>query len=104
MSEEKSTSQSESKSTTPEKKKNPVTSVFVGALGAVCAFYLINPTLGVFELIPDNIPVFGNLDEAGAAALLISCLSYFGLDLGSLFGRKEESPGEVIDVEATEEK
>lgn len=33
------------------------------------AIYLLNPGLGVFELIPDNLPVFGNLDE-GAAMLL----------------------------------
>ena len=28
--------------------------------------YLLTPTWGVFELIPDNLPIFGNLDEAGA--------------------------------------
>jgi len=88
----------------PEKKRNPVTTVFVGALAAFCAVYLINPTGGFIELIPDNIPIVGNLDEAGAAALLISCLSYFGLDLGAFFGRKEEEQGEIIDVEASEEK
>jgi uncharacterized membrane protein YkvA (DUF1232 family) len=32
--------------------------------------YILNPTMGVFELIPDNLPVIGNLDE-GAAAILI---------------------------------
>ena len=31
---------------------------------------MLNPTMGVFELIPDNLPVIGNLDE-GAAAILI---------------------------------
>jgi len=38
--------------------------------------YLLNPTLGVFELLPDNAPGFGNLDEAGAAAVLIFGLRY----------------------------
>jgi len=29
--------------------------------------YLLNPTFGVFELIPDNLPIVGNLDEGVAA-------------------------------------
>ena len=32
--------------------------------------YLLNPGAGIFELIPDNIPLIGNLDE-GAAAMVI---------------------------------
>jgi hypothetical protein len=39
--------------------------------------YLLNPTWGIFELVPDNLPGIGNLDEAGAAALLIFGLRYF---------------------------
>jgi hypothetical protein len=38
-----------------------------GLLGLV---YLINPTFGVFELLPDNLPFVGNLDEGGAMLLL----------------------------------
>ena len=38
--------------------------------------YILNPGLGLFELLPDNIPGVGNLDEAGAAALLIFGLRY----------------------------
>ena len=30
------------------------------------AVYMLNPTAGVLELIPDNIPLVGNLDEGGA--------------------------------------
>jgi uncharacterized membrane protein YkvA (DUF1232 family) len=37
----------------------------------VAAIYLINPTAGVLELIPDIAPFIGNLDEAGATALLL---------------------------------
>ena len=91
----------------PEKKRGFIASVIVGLIGLFCTFYLINPGAGVLELIPDNVPVVGNLDEAGAAALLVSCLAYFGLDIGGLFGRfkrkEEEEPdtrevkGEVID-------
>lgn len=43
------------------------------AFGAVAlgVIYLINPTAGVLELIPDALPVVGNLDEAAATALVI---------------------------------
>lgn len=41
---------------------------------AVSALYLLNPGFGVFELLPDNLPGFGNLDEGGAALLFIACL------------------------------
>jgi len=36
--------------------------------------YILNPTLGLLEFIPDNLPIVGNLDE-GAAFLLL----WFGL-------------------------
>ena len=32
--------------------------------------YVLNPTAGLIELIPDNIPIIGNLDE-GVAYLLV---------------------------------
>jgi len=32
--------------------------------------YLLTPTLGIFEIIPDFIPIIGNIDE-GAAALAL---------------------------------
>ncbi len=51
----------------PAKTWSPFWIYFTGVVGIV---YLLNPTMGVFELIPDNLPVIGNLDE-GAAALLI---------------------------------
>lgn len=35
------------------------------------SLYLLNPGWGVFELIPDNIPFFGNLDEGAATMLLL---------------------------------
>ncbi len=44
-------------------------SLFV--LLALCVLYILNPGLGIFELLPDNLPVVGNLDEAGATALAI---------------------------------
>lgn len=61
----------------------------VGLAGALAALYLINPTAGVLELLPDNIPFIGNLDEATATAVLIAALRYFGYDVSDLFGRKK---------------
>lgn len=55
--------------------------LFVFIVGLVSLVYLINPTAGILELIPDNIPIIGNLDEAGATGVLLSCLAYFGFDL-----------------------
>lgn len=78
-------------------KRSVVGAIVAGVFGAIGAVYLVNPTAGIFELIPDNLPVLGNLDEAAAAVLLISCLAYFGIDIGALFGRKPKK--EVIDVE-----
>lgn len=33
--------------------------------------YILNPTFGAFEFIPDALPMVGNLDEATATAILI---------------------------------
>ncbi|MEM6915864.1 MAG: DUF1232 domain-containing protein [Verrucomicrobiota bacterium] len=86
-----------------DEKRSLLTSVIVGGVGLVSAVFLLNPGLGLFVEIPDNLPVIGNLDEAAAAALLISCLAYFGVDIGGIFGRKKkEETSEVIDVELEE--
>ena len=57
------------------------------ALGVFCALYLLNPTAGFFELIPDTLPLIGNLDEAAAVATLLMCLRYFGFELPDFFRR-----------------
>lgn len=62
-------------------------------LGGVAALYLINPTMGVFELLPDNLPLVGNLDEGAAALLLLTALKHFGIDLPAILtgaGRRRE--------------
>lgn len=66
----------------------------------ISVIYLINPGAGFIELIPDNIPFVGNLDEAGAVALLIMCLRHFGIDLPNLFDRrkKDEDDDNIIEV------
>lgn len=77
-------------------------SAVVLALGGISALYLVNPTAGFLEFIPDNIPFLGNLDEAGAMLLLINCLRHFGVDLSRIipFMKKpaEGGTGEVRDV------
>jgi len=59
-------------------------------LGLFSIIYLLNPTAGFFELIPDNIPLIGNLDEAAAMTLLLMCLRYFGYDLPNIFNRNRQ--------------
>jgi hypothetical protein len=55
------------------------------ALAVLGLIYILNPTLGIIEFIPDNLPLVGNLDE-GAAFLLM----WFGL-LEFLQGKKPPS-------------
>jgi hypothetical protein len=71
----------------------------VFAAGVLATVYLLNPGAGFFEIIPDNIPIVGNLDEAGATALLLACLRYFGLDLFSFRKDRRKDDEPVIDVE-----
>lgn len=77
----------------------PLKSLVVLVIGLLSALYLVNPGMGVFELIPDNLPFIGNLDEAGATALLLACLRYFGFDLLTLFKSKRKDDEPVVDVE-----
>jgi len=58
-------------------------------LGILSLLYILNPGAGIFELIPDNIPIIGNLDEATAVMVLLACLRYFGIDIGNIFKRGE---------------
>jgi hypothetical protein len=59
--------------------------LLVALAGLLAFLYLANPTFGVFEFIPDNIPLVGNLDEATATMVLLGALRYFGMDLTKLF-------------------
>ena len=61
--------------------------IVVFCLGLLATLYILNPTAGLFEIIPDNLPFIGNLDEAAAVALLLMCLKYFGIDLPDIFRR-----------------
>ena len=51
--------------TTPLSQRGvPVFVVYLLAL--LGGIYILNPGAGIIELIPDNIPIIGNLDEGGA--------------------------------------
>jgi len=86
---------------TPDKKRNPIASIIVALVGFGSAAYLFLPIPDITDAL-QFVPLLSNIDEAGATALLISCLAYFGLDIGAFFGRarKKEEPkstkGEVI--------
>ena len=60
-------------------------------LGLFCLLYLLNPGAGIFEMIPDNLPFIGNLDEAAALTTLLLCLKYFGIELPHIF-RRDDTP------------
>jgi hypothetical protein len=53
-------------------------------LGSV---YLINPTAGIFELLPDNLPGVGNLDEAAVLFVMYSAMLYLGIRLPEFLER-----------------
>ncbi len=61
--------------------------LLVALAGFVSLVYIINPTAGLIELIPDAFPIVGNLDEAAAVTLLLAALRYFGVDMTSWFNR-----------------
>jgi len=72
--------------------------------GIISACYLLNIGAGVIEVIPDVVPVFGNLDEAAAMTILLGVLAYFGFDVTRLFrgsgkAARKATP-EVVDVDA----
>lgn len=77
-------------------------SIIVAVIGIISAIYLLNPTGGFIEFIPDNFPVIGNLDEVAATTLILSCLSYFGIDLFNIFKRDANKPTDKDDIDNKE--
>lgn len=82
----------------PPKGSSFLKNAVVLALGGISAVYLVNPTAGFLEFIPDNIPFLGNLDEAGAMLLLINCLRHFGVDLSRIVPFMKKTPEAERDV------
>lgn len=71
--------------------RNRAKDLVVVAAGALGVLYLINPTAGFLELLPDPLPLVGNLDEATATVLVVSALRYFGVDAARLFSRGDDT-------------
>jgi hypothetical protein len=74
----------------------------VFGIGILSFVYLLNPTLGIFEFVPDNIPFLGNVDEGVAVFLIFSALKYFGYDVRNIF--KKEKPISTDQIKETIEK
>ncbi len=76
--------------------KFPVGSII---MGTICLIYLLNPTAGLLELIPDNIPGIGNLDEGLATVGMLAALNNMGLLnwlSGLRQGKDSQSSGTAI--------
>jgi uncharacterized membrane protein YkvA (DUF1232 family) len=41
------------------------------AIIVVCVIYILNPSSGIIEILPDIIPLVGNADEAAATAVIL---------------------------------
>jgi uncharacterized membrane protein YkvA (DUF1232 family) len=61
--------------------------------GLVAVIYLLNPDAGLIELIPDNLPVIGNLDELAATVLLLRVWRHFRRHRRRWFQRGPGKPG-----------
>lgn len=58
-----------------------LTRLLAPVLGGLALLYLLNPTAGILEMLPDNLPGVGNLDEGAAVLLLRNVLAWYGVDL-----------------------
>ncbi len=73
----------------------PWLTYLVALLGAI---YILNPTSGLLELIPDNLPLVGNLDEGLAYTLI-----WYGL-LEFFEGRKYKRELNQIKQQTSEQE
>lgn len=44
----------------------------VYTMAVIGVVYILNPTFGLLELIPDNLPIIGNIDESVAVMLILA--------------------------------
>ena len=68
----------------PERSRWGRTLAWAGVI--IGAAYMLNPTFGV-DLLPDNLPILGNLDEAAAMFLILGALRYLGVGLPDFLER-----------------
>ncbi len=62
-------------------RRGVLVKVSAAMVALVSAVYLLNPGFGVFELLPDNLPGVGNLDEAFFEYAFLASLSALGVNL-----------------------
>ncbi len=60
----------------------------VALAGILSLVYLLYPYAVIFELIPDNFPFVGNLEESTACAIILACFRYYGIDLTRFLGKR----------------
>lgn len=70
----------------------------------VAAVYLLNPSFGVFEFVPDNLPLVGNLDEAMMAVVVVGVLGHFGIDVADVFWRSPAARARMKDTVTPSER
>ena len=62
-------------------RRGVLVKVSAAMVALVSAVYLLNPGFGVFELLPDNLPGVGNLDEAFFEYAFLTSLAALGVNL-----------------------
>ena len=63
--------------------------ILAGLILVLGLIYIGNPTGGVMELLFDNLPLVGNLDEGLAAYLILMTLRYLGVRVPGIGERQE---------------
>ncbi|NNE92230.1 MAG: hypothetical protein HKN23_11330 [Verrucomicrobiales bacterium] len=91
-------------STAVKPKRNLVNSMIIGTLGLLSGLYLCFPGAGFLRDLWELVPIVGQFDEAAAAAILFSCLAYFGIDLTHMFGKAKEYDKRAAKAEANKKK
>jgi hypothetical protein len=77
----------------------------VSVLGLLFSgLYLINPTGGLVEIIPDALPLVGNIDEVFVSGVLFASLHYLGLRIPGLSSRLGGGPRDSIETKETDPK
>lgn len=85
--------------------------MFIVGMAFVALVYMMFPTLGIFELIPDAIPIIGSLDEGAATLIILNTLNYYGLDVTHLYGkptkrrrrRRKAPPPDVVTLPSSDD-